>query len=344
MYLSILFPQEAGVSKEDAMEQIASGHGVVKKNTPLPALQQSEFQECPNIQNLSSTLLDRENEVCVVEPTQPPEKDPIEENIAFLTENNYVDEVLANVPKDGRLPDSILSTVSSSQNTHYQNIQVEWFVEFGWLELDEISWKLFCRYCKYYDPVGEFSAGMLLDDTLYENMLKHHKSESHRNSMFLHSEQFSDTLHHIQDLSYSQREENQTKDVANSMNEHGTVEKPIGIAPRHWSILFPWMQHDNASDCLFCKPCKEDGMSGSWVDGIKRSNVAVKDIEEHEQLVSHRTAVVQQKRHHLTALTLQSKLAHCVDVIDMRPKRDSLQSSNKKRKRGRPRKLTLRCV
>ncbi len=314
----------------------------MKKRESLSVVQPSDDQETQNIQNLSSTLLDRDTEVCVVEPTQPPEKDPIDENIDFLTENNYVEEVLANVPKDGRLPDSILSTVSSSQNTHYQNVQVEWFVEFGWLELDEISWKLYCRFCKYFDPIGEFSAGKLLTDTLYEDMLKHHKSESHRNSMFLHSEQFSDTLHHIQDLSFSHNEEKQYKDTCNSVNNHGTVEKPTGVAPRHWSILFPWMQHDKVSDCLFCQPCKQDGMSGSWVGGIERSNVSVKDIEEHEQLVSHRTAVVQQKRYHLTALTLQSSLAHCVDVIDMRPKRDTSQSSNKKRKRGRPRKLTIR--
>lgn len=169
-------------------------------------------------------------------------------------------------------------------------IKMEWFVEFDWLEFDEMSEKLLCRFCKYCDPCGVFSVGKPAAQSNYEDIKKHNSSEPHRQSIVIHMEQFPDATNEMPS----------SRDIGASEFNNETL-------PHHWTILFPWMQHDKALDILYCQACQRDGTQGSWVEGVPRAEVTLTNIEDHEQLVSHRTAVVQQKRKHLETLTAPLK-------------------------------------
>ena len=232
--------------------------------------------------------------------------------------------ILASMSVGSRVPQSVIEAASSGKSGQCHDIQMEWFVEFSWLELEEMTLKLYCRYCKYFDPCGIFSVGKLAARTRYEDMKKHASSEPHRRCLQMHTEQFPDTVLHIQQGTEIQ--ENLTK-----------------ITPQNWSILFPWMQHDKATDTLFCQPCQQDGMSGNLVAGVERSQINMSEIEEHEQLVSHRTAVVQHKRRHLATLATPTESVTSPRTVDtLGPV--SVEVSKAKRKRGRPKKYPPRYI
>ena len=63
------------------------------------------------------------------------------------------------------------------------------------------------------------------------------------------------------------------------------------------------------------------------------------EIKEHEQLVSHRTAVVQHKRRHLATLVTPAELITFRQTITTP---EHVGGSKAKRKRGRPKEYSPR--
>ena len=243
-------------------------------------------------------------------------------NDNFIQQDESALDLLASMSVGNRLPENIAQAATSDTQGQFQNIRMEWFVEFTWLEFEESSVKLYCRYCKYFDPCGIFSVGKKAAHTKYEDIKKHSSSEQHRRCLQMHMEQFPDT---VQDI--------QQENTLDTMIED--EESLLKITPRHWSILFPWLQHNRATDTLYCQPCQQDGMSGTLVTGVARVKISMLEIEEHEQLVSHRTAVVQHKRRHLATVGTPTISILCAQ-------KDPVELSKIKRKKGRPRKIVIR--
>lgn len=250
---------------------------------------------------------------------------------SYASQGDSALDILASMSVGDRVSENVATATNVDRRAPIYNVKMEWFVEFVWLELEEATLKMFCRYCKYFDPCGVFSVGKMATHARYEDIKKHSSSETHRRSMQMHAEQYPDTIQHIQ--------ENSNTCDSNSDHENAT-----GVTPHHWSILFPWMQYDKATDTLLCRPCQQDGMSGSWISGIERSKISVSEIEQHEQLVSHRTAVVQYKRRHIATLATPTASLVPQQTSQTANSSEGLISGTRdiQRKRGRPRKLPSR--
>ena len=242
----------------------------------------------------------------------------------FVQQDESALDLLASMSVGNRPSNTIAEAATSDRHGQFHNIRMEWFVEFTWLEFEEISVKLYCRYCKYFDPCGIFSVGKIAAHTKYEDIRKHGSSEQHRRSLQKHLEQFPDTVQNIQ--------------LENSVNNIIENEETLSkVTPHHWSILFPWLHHNRATDTLYCQPCQQDGMSGTLVSGVDRVNISMSEIEEHEQLVSHRTAVVQHKRRHLATMGTST-------MSILSAEKDSLGIKKIKRKKGRHNKSFNRYI
>ena len=74
----------------------------------------------------------------------------------------------------------------------------------------------------------------------------------------MHMEQFPDT---VQDI--------QRENTLDTMIEED--ESLLKVTPRHWSILFPWLQHNRATDTLLLSamPTRRDVL-GTLVTGVAR--------------------------------------------------------------------------
>ena len=341
--------QEAGLSREEAVEQVTNGFGDDNRKKISLAVAGYSDEEVSVMEYMRTSAAEsqsmcverghhREHQTQVQEQhdTERQHQTPTVQSISvdcrkditenYATQDDSALEILASMSVGDRVPESVMAAASGDRRGQFHNIRMEWFVEFAWLELEEMTLKLFCRYCKYFDPCGVFSVGKIAAHTKYEDIKKHNSSESHRQSLLMHTEQFPDTIQHIQ----------QDKNTHDSNYSNESLTK---ITPHHWSILFPWMQHDVATDTLFCQPCQQDGMSGSWVVGIARSEINIAEIEEHEKLVSHRTAVVQHKRRHLATLaTPTMSLVSQQTGNTSESQLTDISPTKAKRKRGRPRK------
>ena len=331
MFETIVF-QEAGLSKEEAIEQITndSGDNNKRRNSLVLAAnseEEVEMMEYMRTGNGSQGVYMHHAEKQIDTGSHRKESSAQVAPVKY-TSDNFIEQdetaldLLASMSVGNRLPENIAQAANSGTQGQFHNIRMEWFVEFTWLEFEEMSVKLYCRYCKYFDPCGIFSVGKIAAHTKYEDIKKHSSSEQHRRCLQMHMEQFPDT---VQDI--------QQENTLDSMIED--EESLLKITPRHWSILFPWLQHNRATDTLYCQPCQQDGMSGTLVTGVARTKISMLEIEEHEQLVSHRTAVVQHKRRHLATVGTPT-------ISILSAQKDAVEPSKIKRKKGRPRKILIR--
>ncbi len=183
-----------------------------------------------------------------------------------------------------------LAFCAKRRGPQHRRIQLEWFLEYPWLEVDRKRAVFLCKYCRVYRPLGVFVAGKPIEDPKQDDLSKHEQTDGHKEAVKSYDKDSNVATR--PDLKGSSVGVVDASMVLSYTSNLGSTTSPMRTA---LTMQFPWLQHDADSDVYLCLPCREcswrppgspNTCSHVWSGPVKKDV-----LEHHEASRPHKLAL-----------------------------------------------------
>ena len=173
-----------------------------------------------------------------------------------------------------------------------RRIQLEWFLEHPWLEVDRKRAVFLCKYCRVYRPLGVFVAGKPIEDPKQDELKKHEETEGHKEAVKSYDK----------DANVATRPDLKGSsigvvDASMVLSYTSTLGSTASNVRSTLMMHYPWLQHDAQNNVHICLPCRECGWQAPGdtttpVSYVWSGQISKESLEQHDMSKSHRAALV----------------------------------------------------
>ena len=230
----------------------------------------------------------------------------------------------------GKDEDDDSETEGEAQTFRIRRIRPAWFLEFPWLELNQMDMCFYCKLCRLYKQPGVFSFGRPAGNPKKDYFVKHENTEGHKIAALqdagISGEEAVRTVIAMQEMLNKEKLENEAMQEAEERivvdespaseptkspepaemdlskkaqpeqdpNRLPTLGGKTGLGRKiklEWFMEYPWLELDENKNIFYCKLCRIYHPIGIYVSGKSAANPKRDDLRKHEATEGHKIAV-----------------------------------------------------